>query len=253
VRLAPSAAARLFHSIRLKRNSRQGKEMYRILYISRFNQESLHIKNVLGLFSQFEVDWVRNPLQATQSLAKQQPDMVIINVDHFNEQKKTIAQQMRKMGYSFPILYMANSGARIFAKSVRRLGLISILEKPCSEKDLLGVIEKLRQGKLVTQRAYRRYETKQNADIEFWNTGRKIPGHILNLSLGGAELKVKDSTLKVGDVLKLNVELKELAKKHELNAKVVWATEYDPLTQTNQIGVQFVKTVEIYQNLLNRI
>ena len=226
--------------------------MYRILLISRFNQEGLSIKTALGNHHEFEIEWVRTPQQATQSLSRSLPDMAIINVDHFNQQKQMMALQMRQMGFAFPILYLCNSGSRLFQKLSRRLGQTGLLEKPCTEIELHGVIEKLRQGKKVSPRAYRRYTTDQVADIEYWNTGRKINGQILNLSLGGAQLKLKDPGIKVGDVLKLNVELEEVAKRHEVNAKVVWG-DYDPVTQNNQVGVQFVKTVEIYQNLLNRI
>lgn len=227
--------------------------MYRILLISRFNQEGLALKTAIGFQTEFEVEWVRTPQQATQSLAKQLPDMAIINVDHFNQQKQLMALQMRQMGFQFPILYLCNSGARLFSKLSRRLGSTAILEKPCTDAELLGVIDKLRKGMRVSPRAYRRFSTDQIADVEYWNTGRKINGQILNLSLGGAQLKLTDSSIRTGDVLKLNVELNQVAKRHEVNAKVVWAGEYDPITRSSQIGVQFVKTVEIYKNLLNRI
>ncbi|MEQ1876768.1 MAG: PilZ domain-containing protein [Bdellovibrionia bacterium] len=227
--------------------------MYRILLISRFTQEGLSLKTTLELNTEYSVEWVRTPQQATQALAKQLPDMAIINVDHFNQQKQLMALQMRQMGFNFPILYLCNSGARLFAKLSRRLGNTALLEKPANIHEMNGVIDKLRKGKKISPRAYRRYHTDQVADVEYWNTGRKINGQILNLSLGGAQLKIKDSSIRVGDVLKLNVELTEMAKHHEVNAKVVWSGNYDPLTQTNQVGVQFVKTVEIYKNLLNRI
>lgn len=227
--------------------------MYRILLISRFSQETLHLKNAMAVYPQYQIDWVRTPQQATDTLAKNAPDMVIINVDHFNQQKQALALQMRQMGLGFPILFLCNSGARLFSKVSRRLGHTGILEKPCGERELIGVIEKLRQGKRVAQRSYRRYETDQHADIEFWNSGRKIEGQMHNLSLGGAQLSVRDSNVRVGDVLKLNVDLEKISKRHEVNATVIWKGEYDPLTQSSQVGLRFVKTVEIYQSLLNRL
>ena len=82
-------------------------------------------------------------------------------------------------------------------------------------------------------------------------TGSLIPGRWYKIT--AIAPSDPDPSLKVGDVVKLNVELSDLAKRHEVNAKVVWSADYDPITQTNQVGVQFVKTVEIYQNLLSRI
>ncbi|HEX4924319.1 MAG TPA: PilZ domain-containing protein, partial [Bdellovibrionales bacterium] len=209
--------------------------------------------NAVAVYPQYQIDWVRTSQQATETLAKNPPDMVIINVDHFNQQKQTLALQLRQMGYGFPILFLCNSGARLFSKISRRLGHTGIIEKPCSERELVGVIEKLRQGKRVAMRSYRRYETDQLADIEFWNTGRKIDGQMHNLSLGGAQVSVRDSNVRVGDVLKLNVNLEKLSKRHEVNATVVWKGDYDPLTQSSQVGLKFVKTVEIYQSLLSRL
>jgi len=54
-------------------------------------------------------------------------------------------------------------------------------------------------------------------------------------------------------MVRLNVSLRDVHKKYDLDAKVVWTTKKGKLSGGKGIGVEFMKGSDVYRNLLSKL
>lgn len=88
-----------------------------------------------------------------------------------------------------------------------------------------------------------RYPTKEIADIEIYGHITKLRAVLTNLSLTGAGLEILgEQPLRKGDLINITIQLNSLAKSHNVDAEVIWAT--GPV-----LGVLFMKKQEIVERI----
>ncbi len=221
------------------------------ILVSKPCADELLLKQKLHDSGEFEVDSVHSASETTDLLKSKNYDLCIFNFNRFRKSQYDLALKMRNLGYKFPIMATANEidfselPNEVFQE-------LLILEKPFHEKDLIGVSKKLIQGKKVDQRIHRRYPTNQIAKVELVTEGSLHDSHMFNLSKGGAYIELpQDLKLDEGDLLRLDIHLAQIDKKHDLHAKVVWTNKQARWNMGQSVGVEFISPDDIYSTLLD--
>lgn len=93
----------------------------------------------------------------------------------------------------------------------------------------------------------KRFSTKEAATLSIYGTSAHLDANMTNLSQTGALFTLQNLKFKPtkGDLLNITVELKELAKKHTVDAEVIWVNG-------SEIGVCFVHKDAVVEKMLLR-
>lgn len=227
--------------------------LYNFLLIGKDNHDSKRIKEELERNRLYNVSSIDQAELALDQIRHRQIDCVVFNLETFSQDKISFASHLRYCGYTFPIIFFANNVEKIALTKLSRIPKTVIIEKPYESKDIWGIAEKMVQGKSVYQKVHRRYYTDQKAQIVHSTIGTKLSGRIFNMSQGGAYLEVEQGELKLGDVVRVSIELNKLSKSHIVDAKVVWASKQGFWQGKPAVGLMFLKSGEVYRNLIDKI
>lgn len=174
---------------------------------------------------------------------------VILNVNEWSVKEAAIIQELRRSGYVSPILITAKADAVAVNKDLRSMSDVVFLPKPYDPKDILGIMRKMLMVREVSQQRHRRFATTQDAEIEIESTGSSLISRVRNLSKGGAYLEfMTPSPLKVGEYVKVKLELKDLQRTYTLPAKVVWANRQG--SRGLGIGVEFTGPGDVQRSII---
>jgi Tfp pilus assembly protein PilZ len=77
---------------------------------------------------------------------------------------------------------------------------------------------------------------------------------MFNLSRGGAYFEMgKRPVMNVGDLLRLKVHLSDVEREHHIHGRVMWTTHKGHAAGGYGLGVQFMKSTDIYRRLLEKV
>lgn len=99
-----------------------------------------------------------------------------------------------------------------------------------------SVLGKLLSGKPVGTRRHVRYKTFQSATLKT-HAEKTHPAVILDLAMGGAQVRSFGGAFHQGDRLNLFIHLPALNKEHRVFAEVVWTTQ-EQLLEAGQVSSQ---------------
>lgn len=212
----------------------------KLLLMSRFDQESFRLKEILATHLKHEVQWVRTADQALMALKHLAFDVIIINTEIFVPKKLDLVRSLRALGYVAPVIFLADKiddTARIPIPADQKA---LVLEKPAHADALQGVLNRALNNDNFSFRFHKRFVANEEAKVSL-PSGEKISVGLGNLSMSGAFLNTAVSVLE-GTIIKVTIYLNEIDKQHEFKAKVIW-NHRDPVTQTpTGLGVRFVKS-----------
>ena len=158
---------------------------------------------------------------------------IILAVDRFGAEHLDILLHINSEIKQIPIIMVANQISNKFrslfglAKADRCL----LLEEKYELIDLTTVLDRLTRGETLVNREYVRYPVDVSIKILRRN-GSFLTGKVLNLSLGGAQLKVPKVNFQKGESVTM-----DFPRHPDVKAKVSWYNRNRGL-----IGVQFIKT-----------
>jgi Tfp pilus assembly protein PilZ len=175
---------------------------------------------------------------------------VVINVLEWNNSEAQSLNALRSAGYHGPVLVTAKPNVTKALTTLRAMDSIVYLEKPFVSKDLLGIVKKMLNARAVAQRVHRRFNTDESAQIEFYGRNDRYASKVCNLSKGGALLELLDTaSIRVGDMVRMTVELNAVHRVYTVPARVVWTNRYKDRTGTG-VGVEFVGTPDVKKTIL---
>lgn len=212
------------------------------------------IRTFLEMRLPYEVSISKEQKTTFDLLAQRSIQLLIFETNRFSELDLNMFREIRNLGYTYPILLLAeNLDMNNFMPFIEKLkGWY--LEKPFEYKALRGVVQKLMSARTVPQQMHRRFRTKQNAVVETYISGEVINSLMFNLSVGGAYFEFNSkSKVSVGDLVRLKVQLDDVSKEHCVNARVVWTTRKGTNGAGNGFGVRFVKGHDIYRQLIDKV
>lgn len=225
-----------------------------VLLIGKRNEEVVALKQQLTKTTGYEVELVSVAQRAIQRITAGKVDLCVFNFDLFTKDKIKLASDLRSLGYDFPVLVLSRIISTDSYEAIRNMHNTILLEKPFEQKDLHGLSEKLINGTNVHQRHHRRFYTNQKALISPFQGGDATLAKLFNLSRGGAYLESTEKPkVKKGDIVQVNVQLNEVYRQYNVNAKVIWTTT-DGLWGTGSgYGIEFLKAKDVYRDLLHKI
>lgn len=91
----------------------------------------------------------------------------------------------------------------------------------------------------------KRFATNESARVEFYGKKDIIFCRMNNLSKTGAFFEIVNSTArpKMGDLVRLNIHLRQVGRSHVVNGEIIWVKGYG-------FGVAFIKQEEVFQRFL---
>lgn len=227
--------------------------MQRILIYGDSIQSVSEVRLVLEANSPFKTYAATEFSEALNLLDSQSFNLVIYETDSFRLKDYERVRDMRDHGYAYTVLVVAREVEPIFFEN-RDQSKLQWIPKPPVEKDLMGLVRKLISAKKVPQQMDRRYHTDQLADFESLSGGECILSNMYNLSRGGAYCEYSgDTTVSVGDFVRVRVRLADVQKMHTINAKVVWTTRRGRFSGRNGVGLKFVKPADVHRYLMEKV
>jgi Tfp pilus assembly protein PilZ len=190
----------------------------------------------------------------TENILTHKPvQLFIYDTQDFQNDEASFLLDMRNLGYIYPIL--------VLAKSIDNTDFINsdkikthFLEKPFEFKALNGLTRKLMTQRSIVQQKFRRFKTHQPAQIETYLTAETLDSKMFNLSMGGAYVEfAQRPSIGIGDLVKIQVPLADLSRRHQMNAKVVWTTRKGTYSGGFGVGVRFIKDKDVYRQLMEKM
>ena len=225
---------------------------YKILIVGAPTKERQEMYSSL-LKNKYGVDMAPSSSKAIELLHSENYGLAIFNFDNTTNNTLRTANYFFELYGHIPLLVAAQTLPKDGVKfSEEKGGKIIFIEKPYEDKDFYGIVEKMVQGQQPGQRIHRRYSTNQVAKIEKMNQPSAFYGRVCNLSRGGAYIEHSALRLNVGDFVSLKVELSEVSRNYNVNARVIWASDRNTTGRLG-IGVEFIKAKDVYRNLLSRL
>lgn len=153
-----------------------------------------------------------------------QTTQVILNYNEWQSKDAMVVEDLRgAAAYKGPILLIAKTQLVEAIRDLRSIEQVCFLEKPFETKDLQGIVRKYMNERAVAQRIHRRYNIMQEAEVEFQGRADKKFSRLFNLSKGGAYMEFLTLVpVKVGEILRLKMELRDVNRTYTMPAKVVW-------------------------------
>lgn len=168
-------------------------------------------------------------------------DIIIFETKDLCTRKLELAANLRKLGCKTDIMFIAE---QITIGAYRKIALLKntiTMQKPFSQRELRDVFKNRNNVRDSVKRRPRFY-TNQDVKVIALKSGLFIPTMMRNYSEGGAFLEYKGISLKVGDLLQMNIASQnELADSLSVKAKVVWIKDSEGRGRLGRgIGVQFL-------------
>lgn len=179
-------------------------------------------------------------------------NLLIFNCQHLNSSTRGNVTQWRSLGYLGPIIILVKIPDPRLIDRFSDLQNVTLIEKPYENKDLRGIAIKYLKETKVSQRRFRRFDTKQRARLESYNKNFCSDSVISNISKGGIHITGSLNNITTGDLIRVCFELDELKKNHTMSAQVVWTTK-ELEDGERSAGLKFISKSMVYDSLLSGI
>lgn len=202
----------------------------------------------------YEVSLSEDKAIVEETITQKPVHLLIYETKDFNEENMQYLLDLRSLGFGHPFLVVAEK-LRVpnFLANVDRFKTL-YLPKPFEFKALRGVTQKLVLARTIPQQMHRRFKTQQSAILEAYSSGEAHSTELFNLSVGGAYLEFSDSKPRVGvgELVRFRVNLSDVEKEHNMNARVVWTTRKGGHHGGFGCGLRFIKGNDIYRQLIDK-
>lgn len=225
-----------------------------IFLASRTEEENHILRRKLEVLTQefSPIQFVSTHPQGLVASVDRYTAIVVLNFNEWSGKEAQTIDELRAAGFRGAIVLMAKVSLPEAVRELRSLEGVVFVEKPFEPRDLIGIVRKFLEARMVAQRIHRRYNTSQDAEVEFAgrDDGDKMISRLFNLSKGGAYMEFMTATpVKVGELLRIKLELKEVNRTYTMPAKVVWAKKSTPSGGTG-IGIEFLGPGDVQKVIL---
>jgi Tfp pilus assembly protein PilZ len=228
--------------------------MHRLLLSCKSIDDSRLLKNYLETELPFEIFLANHTSEIAPSLKAKNIHLLILQTGLLAKQDMAYALQLRSSGYNYPIMMITDVVGDMDVEEANDKHKIYFMERPFELRTMKGLVRKLLSARPVVQQVFRRYRTNIPATIETFISGDKFPTHMFNLSRGGAYFELpKKPNVNVGDLLRLKVQSGDAKREHSVHGRIVWMTHKGHAAGGYGVGVKFMKSTDIYRNLLDRV
>lgn len=228
--------------------------MHRVLLSCKSIDDARFLKTYLETELPYEVFVAFEQSEIELSLKAKSIHLLVMQTGNLAVQDLAYALSLRQNGFAYPIMMITDSIGNANIEEIHEKHKIYFMERPFELKVLKGLARKMMSARNVPQQVFRRYRTNLAATIETFITGEQFDTHMFNLSRGGAYFEVpKRPGVAVGDLLRLRVHLNDVDREHHIHGRVVWTTHKGHAAGGYGVGIKFMKTTDIYRNLLDKV
>ena len=223
-----------------------------VYLVSRSEEENHFLSRKLDPLNQefANLRFVSLHTQGLRSSARDPISTVVMNFQDWTQTEAGHLEDLREGGYEGPVLVIARANTSAALKMLKETDDVVFLEKPFEPKDLTGIVRKMLTIRAVAQRVHRRYNTSQSAELEFYGRNDSFASKVANLSKGGAYLELASGpNFRVGDMIRVKLELQEVNRVYSMPAKVVWTRRFTGNSGTG-VGVEFIGPAEVKKTIL---
>lgn len=228
--------------------------LQKVLLDCRSLEDARILKNYIERELPYETIVSFDPAESSSIIGNRAVQLLVLQTGDLRESDLQRIRLIRESGYVYPILTLADQMSEAGAAVVAEKYKVYFLEKPYELKTFKGLVRKLMTTKAVPQQQHRRYRTRQAALLETFITGESFQTEMFNLSMGGAYFELnKKPAIGVGDLLRLKIPIGNSEKEHSIHGRIVWTTHKGPATGGYGIGVKFVKSDDMYRQLIDKV
>lgn len=228
--------------------------MQRVLLCCKSIDDARVLKNYIETELPYEVIVSFDQQGLEAAIKAKNIHLIILQTGNLAVQDVAYARNIRGLGFQHPLLMVTDTIGDIKIDEISQKHRIYFLERPFELKTFKGLAKKLMMTKAVPQQSCRRYPTNLSAVLETFISGEQFPTHMFNLSKGGAYFETSQRmAVNVGDLVRLKVHLSDMDREHHVHGRVVWTTHKGHSAGGYGIGLKFMKTTDIYRNLLEKV
>lgn len=228
--------------------------MQRVLLSCKSVDDARFLKNYIETELPFEVILSFDQKGIEAAIKAKNIHLLMLQTGNLAAQDIAYARTIRQMGFHYPLLMITDALGNTNIEEVNEKHKIYFLERPFELKALKGLARKLMIARTVSQQVFRRYRTNLSATLETFISGESYHTHMFNLSRGGAYFEMnKKPTVGVGDLLRLKVHLQDMEREHHVHGRIVWTTHKGHAAGGYGLGIKFMKSTDIYRNLLDKV
>ena len=228
--------------------------MQRVLLSCKSIDDARFLKNYIETELPFEVILTFDHKGIEAAVKAKNIHLMMLQTGNLAEQDLAYAKQIRTLGFNYPMLMITDALGNLNVDEMNEKHKVYFLERPFELRTLKGIARKLMVSRQVPQQIFRRYRTNLSATLETFISGERFSSHMFNLSRGGAYFEMnKKPAVAIGDLLRLRVTLQDMEREHHVHGRVVWTTHKGHAAGGYGIGLKFMKTTDIYRNLLDKV
>jgi hypothetical protein len=228
--------------------------MYQVAIYCPHPTDETSISETLEVNFKLPIFTVNNAKALKDLISHKSINLMVYDTPVFTMADFEYLRDLKSLSLSAPVLVVTRKVEKDPIQLSAERQRFVVMERPFEVKDLLGVSRKLLHYRHAGQRIHRRFYTVEKAKIETFTTGESFDGSLLNVSRGGAYCETAaNPRLSLGDLVRLNVDLYELGREYVFYAKVVWTTRRGISTGGPGIGLQFIKSSDVYTNLMKKM
>jgi Tfp pilus assembly protein PilZ len=228
--------------------------LQKVLLDCRSLEDARILKNYIERELPYEVIVSFDPAETSSIIGNRAIHLLVLQTGSLRDSELARIRAARESGYTYPILTLADRLTDMVVSTYAEKYKAYFLEKPYELKTFKGLVRKLMTTKTVPQQQHRRYRTRQMAHLETFITGETFQTEMFNLSMGGAYFEVsKRPTIGVGDLLRVKIPIIDQEKEHQIHGRIVWTTHKGPATGGYGIGVKFIKSNDMYRQLIDKV
>ncbi len=174
---------------------------------------------------------------------------LIVDVEFINKNIFPTVVQVRKTGYSGPILVLGNPAQGFDLKEFQGVQGLYHLQKPYQESQLVGLIKNCINIEYLRKRRDQRFSVCEQATLESYNSDVRMQTTISDISRSGVRIEGALGELRQGDLLKLHFNFDKIQKERVMNARIVWIKR--SAESKEEAGLEFISQKAVYKYLLD--
>lgn len=174
--------------------------------------------------------------------------LLVFDTNIINKMLFPFVVQVRKTGYSGPILVLGNPGSNFDIAELATVKNLFQINKPYTGEQLEGMVKNCINLENLRQRRDQRFSVREKAVLEAYSSDLKIDTIINNISRSGVRIEGNLGGLQKGDVLRLHFNFDKINKERTMSARVVWMKKEND--NAEQAGLEFVSQKAVYKFLL---
>lgn len=207
------------------------------------------VQSVLETHGVYQISQIsQEQLLESKILMESQFDFIVFDCDWLDHSEVQFLQYISRLAPESPFIVLAQQITIYSYGQVHELQNIMTFQTPCNPQVFLEVVNRILQKQGIKSNICSRFITNVPVNIIVLGNGLFLPTRLRNYSATGAFLEYHGISLKVGDLIQMNLgRPRGVPQKKDdsllKEARIVWIRDSEKnRSPTRGVGVQFVNS-----------